>query len=151
MPKKKTNKVDQVSAFRVDADLMAAMEADRLASFEDTIPDIVRIRLAEFYAMGAPDPVERSPIAVARDRKAEIENELLELKLATERGQVIPVALVKERIQKRFAVLRARLNTIPDAVIGVTPDQRADLLKVVEDCMTDLSGGDPEGLWDDMD
>jgi hypothetical protein len=143
------NKKDQIPSIRVDAALMAAINAEAESEF-CTVAEVVRNRLAMIYAEGgAMAPMPKSAAALQRERKQEIENELLELKLAKERRETLTVDQIMEVVGRDYMTIRSRVLSIPMSVIGLDQRQIEDLKKTVQDCMTDLSGEQRE-TWDDL-
>jgi hypothetical protein len=144
------NKKDMVPPVRLDATTYARIVAEAESNFI-SITEVVRNRLVAAYADGddvAPAPM--SAAALARARKQEMENEILEYKLARERRELIPVALAAKIVEKDYGVIRSRLLAIPQSVLDLSSAQMADLKKTIQDVMTDLSGEQKES-WDDID
>ena len=54
-----------------------------------------------------------------------------------------------EIVGRDFAIIRSRPQAIPNAIMGLSPEQFADTTKAVQDCMTDLSAERP-ATWDDL-
>ena len=133
---------------RLGPSTLKAIDAEAENEFSSRAA-IAASRLDTVYASGAPDPLPKSARALAGERKIEIEKELMELKLAKERGDVILVATARAFIQKDYGVIRSRLLNIPQAMPGATPEQVADLKKIVQDVMTYLSG-EQQDSWDDI-
>ena len=138
-----------VVSAKVDPDVFAAIQRDAADNFTNT-SDVVNTRLGAVYRAAEPEAFPVTAATVARDRKSEIENELLELKLARERGELISRNKAFELVARDYATIKSRLNNIPQALIGATPEQVDDLKKIVQDCMTDLSAEKREA-WDDID
>jgi hypothetical protein len=133
---------------RLTPETMKALAADSETEFCSR-SEIAAMRLETAYAQANAGPIQRSPEAADRARRSAIDTKLLELKLAKESNEVLSIRQVIDFLQKDYAIMRSRLLNVPQALQGATPEQVADLKKIIQDVMTDLSG-DNASTWDDM-
>ena len=135
-------KVHSVS-IRFDAedynDIVAFASGDEIA---DTIRELVRRGLA---LANVPKP--KSTQTLLRETKSRLENETLEAKLAITRKEWIDVAAVRAMLRKAFGLLRALMLQWAQSLEGLTDEQRRDLVKSVDDAMSQLRAMEPDG-WE---
>ncbi len=96
-----------------------------------------------------PEAAGKSRLAEAREREKLIDIEMKELKLAKERKETLSVDQVLAFYEREVTVIRSRLLSIPQQVLGLTPAQTDDLEKAIADAMTDLTGNTREA-WDNV-
>ena len=141
-----TENKDQIPAFRVSAELFAAIEKEANDSF-DSISGTARRALESYFAKGL-QPAPKTEAVLNREKREAIRLEREEFEMAVKLREVVSIKWVMDFVRRDFAVMRSRIQAIKNAVLGLTDQQQADLNKAIEDCMTDLSC--ERDKWDDL-
>ena len=135
------NKTNHLPSVRVTPGLFEQVEALR-SSKRLKLSDTVRFIVEQFFAADDWPPVspaDKTEEAELRDRKLRAEVEDRERKNAVALGELTSRAVFMAEVEKAFAQIRQRIQQI--SIDGMTDEQRDQLDKAKEDCMTDLSAG----------
>lgn len=88
-------------------------------------------------ALDDPDAAPSTP-PDERARKRQLENQLLENKLAKDRGEWIPIDEAFDIFLKAAADLKTIVSQLPNAIPGLTDEQRANAQDVIDRTFGDL-------------
>lgn len=119
-----------------------------------SIPDLIAWRVDETKREAAGSGGDAKDLA---QRKALAETELVELKLARERGLVVSLEQVERAQSNAFAEVRANLRRLPDRLVSVLVGElderriKTALLDEIDAALTSLADTDLAQLSDDDD
>jgi len=126
---------------------------ERIAAAADsefcTVSEIAGTKLDEVFGGEGSPAQPRTKIVEAREKEKEIDIQIKELRYAEELKQILTVDAVIDLVSKDYAVVRSRMDAIPESVVGLTPDQKEEVKAMIADAFADLAGTKKE-TWDDM-
>ena len=150
-PRKKTGEQDrtgkriQVPFSDSEFAAVSAVADDEFQSVAETARDLIVAGLESRKG----EPVPLTGFAAARAEEKTLRNQLLQFELAKKRRETLTVDQVLGVVEKDYANIRSRILNLAQTVTGLNLDQKAELKNAIQDCMTDLSGGQRE-TWDDL-
>jgi hypothetical protein len=125
---------------------IAALADSEFQSLADAAHDLAVAGLAARNDGEAP---KLTGLALAKETERDLRNKLLAIEVAKQLGEVISVNSAMKVVRKDYGNMRSRILNVPMSLPGATPEQTADLKKLMQDLMTDLSGENP-ATWDDL-
>lgn len=87
----------------------------------------------------------------AKHRDKEAQARLREIQIAQKEGELLPVATFISWAKKKFADIRARIQSFESQLTGITNEQSEQIQQAVQDLLKDLSERSAEGWNEDGD
>lgn len=133
----------QAVTVRIRREVWDRLEAESEELKFATPVEILHARLKTSFAKDG-QPIPESITSTERDKGLKLDNERKEIELAVQRGELTKREIFMAEVRKAFSQIRQRIHQIN--LDGMTDEQRDQLDKAKEDCMTDLSKGLPDEM-----